>query len=478
MKSKFDELADNLIPQVGGKENVESLTHCMTRLRFVLYEEKIADIDSIKKNSGVVAAQFKGGQLQVVIGTDVDEAFDAVNKKLSLTQPDVIDSQQNDNRESLMNRFIQTLTKIITPTLGVLIATSLILGLLSVLLALKIIDKNSGSYYIMNALGYSCFTFFPVLLGYTSAKAFNSDKFIGMILGATIMFPGLSEQITSGKVLQSFFNGTPFAIQSHATLFGAPLIFPFNGYASTVIPIILIVFFASKVEKLVSPKLNKNLRFTFLPLITLSIVTPLALLIIGPIANILSQGITALILYLYNFSSGLSGLLLGILYTPLVMVGLHWPLITTGINNLATMKYDFLMPMVYTIPFAQLGSVLAVFLRTSSKEIKDICIPAMISDIFCIIEPSIYGITLPVKKRFVFCCIASGIGSLIIALFSVKNFASTIGLLGIIGFVNPNTGSWNGLIIAGLATIATFFVAFTLTLLTYKREDDLKIVKH
>ncbi|CAM4168462.1 PTS transporter subunit EIIC [Listeria ivanovii] len=210
------------------------------------------------------------------------------------------------------------------------------------------------------------------------------------------------------------------------------------------------------------------MHFTFVPFLTLIIGVPATILVFGPLANIASSIISSAILGLFGFSPIVTALFVGILYTPLVILGLHWPLVAIGINNLATAGTDYLLPMIFTAPSAQMAVVFAVYLKTKNPDVKKICVPAMVSDFFCIIEPSIYGVTLPVKRRFVYTCIGTAVGALIIAVAGVHNFASTIGVLGIGGFINPQTGDVSYVIVVALASLATMLIAFLLAFFTFK----------
>ncbi|MGM0126367.1 PTS system, beta-glucoside-specific IIA component [Enterococcus sp. AZ194] len=470
---KYDSLNEFIIKNVGGDDNIIALTHCITRLRFTLKDDSLVDREALIGNDQVMTAQSSNGQYQVVVGMQVGEIYQELLPKLSISSAQEIDASTLESKEvkdnkTLLNRFIDTITKIITPTMNVMIGCSLILGVQSLLVAFKFISPGDGTFVILNSIGYALFTFFPIILGYTSSKTFGSDPFIGMIVGASLVFPNLSPDLTGSNSLYQLFSGSIFQTDIHSTFLGIPIIFPENGYTSTVIPIILSMFFISKLERVVKNYIPKSLHFTFVPFLTLLIGVPATLLVFGPIANIGSSLISSAILALFSFSPIVAALFIGSLYTPLVILGLHWPLVAIGINNLATTGSDYLLPMIFTAPLAQMAVVFAVYLRTKNPDVKKICIPAMISDFFCIIEPSIYGITLPVKKRFVFTCIGTAVGALIIAVMGVHNFASTIGVLGIGGFINPQTGNASFVLIATIASLATMAISFLLTFFTFQ----------
>lgn len=470
---KYEKLNDFIIENVGGDDNITALTHCVTRLRFTLKDETLVNRPALVGHNEIMTAQAANGQYQVVVGMQVEDIYNEMLPKLSISGGAKVEqsvSNEKTDNKTLLNRFIDTITKIITPTLGVMVGCSLILGVQSLLVAFHIIEPADGTYVILNAIGYALFTFFPIILGYTSSRAFDSDPFIGMIVGASLVFPNLVTDLTGADSMYQLFGGTMLQTDIHSTFLGLPIVFPETGYTSTVIPIILSMFFLSKLERFIKGIIPKSLHFTFVPFLTLIVGVPATILLFGPVANIASSIISNAILTLFNFSPIITALFVGTLYTPLVILGLHWPLVAIGINNLATAGTDYLLPMIFTAPLAQMAVVFAVYLKTKNPETKKICIPAMISDFFCIIEPSIYGITLPVKKRFVFTCIGTAVGALIIAMTGVHNYASTIGVLGIGGFINPQNGDTRYVIIVALATLATMLVSFLLTIFTYKEE--------
>lgn len=478
----YGALNNFILERVGGAANVESLTHCMTRLRFTLKDDSLVKLDELSSHPEVMGAQFSNNQLQVIVGTTVDDIYQEFLGLLAASSPENAQVSASGTSDApaqqigFFNKVIATITQIITPILGVLMGCSLVLGLQSVLVATGVLAPSDGAYILLNAIGNAIFTFFPILLGYTSAKAFGSDGYIGMIVGAALVFPGITDGLNQGDPMFTLLAGSAFATDVHSTFFGIPIVFPSNGYASTVIPIMLAMFFISKFELFLKRTLPHATQFTFVPFLTILVGVVVTVLVIGPITNLASDAITVALEWLYALSPLIAGALVGLFYTPLVVLGLHWPLVAIGINNLSTLGSDFVMPMIYTVPLAQMAVVFAVWLRArGNTKMRQICATAMLSDFFCIIEPSIYGVTLPVKRRFVFTCIASMVGGAIIGACKVGNFASTIGVLGIVGFINPATGDISNMVIAIVASVATMAVAFALTMLA---DRDAKEVAH
>ncbi|PZG40535.1 hypothetical protein C1910_02410 [Listeria ivanovii] len=330
---KYDKLNAFIIENVGGDSNITALTHCVTRLRFTLKDESLVNRDALINHEEIMTAQAANGQYQVV-GMQVGDIYQEMLPKLSISnhkEETGTNDSSNKDKKTLLNRFIDTITKIITPTLGVMIGCSLILGVQSLLVATKVVSPGDGAFVILNAVGYALFTFFPVILGYTSAKTFNSDPFIGMIVGAALVFPNLLTDLVDSEAIYQLFSGTIFQTNIYSDFLGIPIIFPANGYTSTVIPIIFSMFFLSKWEHFIQKIIPKSLHFTFVPFLTLIIGVPATILVFGPLANIASSIISSAILGLFGFSPIVTALFVGILYTPLVILGLHWPLVAIGI---------------------------------------------------------------------------------------------------------------------------------------------------
>ncbi|MDD2981280.1 MAG: beta-glucoside-specific PTS transporter subunit IIABC [Hespellia sp.] len=465
---KYDDLAAFIVKNVGGKENIEGLTHCMTRLRFKLKEENCVQDDVLKSNKEIFTVNHAGGKVQVVVGNKVDEVFDSV---MDLIGGNASAKAEEAEKMSLLNRFIDVITKTITPILGLLCASGLIKGLLAILGVFHILDAGSGTYIILNALGDACFYFMPIVLGYTSAETFGLNKFVGMILGGLLIYPNIITDLGGGEVLYTFFKGTPLQLDAASSFLGIPVLFPQNGYSSTIVPIILLTWFAAKVEKWIKKWMPSALGFAFTPFLTMLICGPLGILVIGPITDILSNCISWATTSLYGFSPIITTFIVALVYQPLVIVGLHWPLLTLGIQNLAVSGFDYIWPMLFTASFAQTAIVIAVMIRTKNKTIKASAVPAIVSGCMCIIEPAIYGFTLPVKKRFGISCISAAIGAVIMTAFHCTVYGFGVGIFEFPLYIKPD-GSINGMIMTITAAIVTMVIAFTLTWITYRETDD------
>ena len=466
---KYEKLASFIINNIGGKDNIVNITHCMTRLRIKLKDNDKVNIEELESNNNIISCQKAEGKLQVIIGTQVGEVYEEIIKQIGKVKTNEGTSQEGN---SLINRFAATITKIVVPALGVLCACGIIAGLNSVLIATGMIESGSGTNILLNAMGNACLTFFPVILGYTSAVAFGMNPFVGMILGAVLIFPNISTDMNSGKVMFSIFANSPFKMDVFKTFFGLPIIFPATGYTSTLIPIMLINLCASKIEKFLDKQLPDVTKQFLAPFLTILIAGTVGVLVIGPISMIIQNGLQAGLSLLMDKSQILAFALITLIYQPLVIFGLHWPLITLGLMEFASTGSSLIVAAIFPASFTHMAACLAVFLRTKNIKMRNIAFPAFLSACFCIIEPSIYGVTLPEKKRFGFCMVGGLVGGLILALSNSPMFAISMGTTGIMSFVNPQGSGFAGLVWCVIACVAAMIITFVLTWITYRDEED------
>lgn len=473
---KYKELSEFIIKNVGGKENINKLTHCVTRLRFNLKDNSLINEEELMNHSGIVTVQSAGGKFQVVVGTHVADVYSEI---LELTGISNNNEEDNEEKKGGLNKLIDIITKVITPVISLLVAGGLIQGITAILIATNLLTQNDGAYFILRAMGQAVFYFFPIILGYTSAKTFKMSPFVGMILGAALIMPELLPNLTEGDSLYTLFSGTILESSIYKTFFGIPIMFPEYGYTTTVIPIIFSTFFASKIEHFFKERISPLMAHDLVPFLTIFISVPITILVIGPITNIASLLIETGVTGLNNFSPILTAIVVALIYQPLVVLGLHWPLITIAITNLANTGSDYLMATWFPASFAQMAVVLAVMIRTKSRQRKAMGVPALISCVFCIIEPAIYGFTLPIVKRFAYSMIGATIGGVIITLFSADMFAFSFGFLGFASFINPNNGNISGVFVSLIAVAISMLVSFALTYFTFNEDpaDEKEIME-
>lgn len=358
-----------------------------------------------------------GGQYQVVIGNEVADVYDAILKEGGFSGGgQVADDDLEDSNMSVMDKAIDLISGIFTPILGPMTAAGMIKGLTAMCASFGWLSQSSGTYQVLYAIGNGFFYFLPLILAITSAKKFKVDRFTAITIGAAMGYPAMVAMNSSKKVLFDLFNGTFLHSQVHATFLGIPIIS--MNYISTVIPIILAVWFASIIEKWCKKWIPTVVKTFLVPFVTLLIVVPLTFLIIEPIATWIGNALAAMTSAIYGFSP----VLLGGFWQVFVIFGVHWGFVAVMMSNVAAMGYDQILGLSLGASFAQIGVVLAILLQTKDQKLKGIALPAFISGIFGVTEPAIYGVTLPRKKPFILSCIAAGIGGGLIGFFGTRMY--------------------------------------------------------
>ena len=466
---KYTQLAMDIIQNVGGKENIRSLTHCITRLRFQLVDEGRANDGVLKKMDGVVTVVKSGGQYQVVIGNHVPEVYADVCAIAGIgeTAPSAEAPAQKKN---LFDAFIDTVSGIFQPILGIMAACGMVKGLNALFVALGLYPDTCGAYLIFNAVGDGLFHFLPLFLGYTAAKKFGLKPMIGLVIGAIMCYPGVQGSALSAgeELLYTLFRGSMFESGIYTTFFGIPMIA--MDYTGTVIPVIFVVYFAAKCERFFSRLVPDLVKFFFVPMLTLLVVIPAGFLVIGPLATFGSTIIAEFVMTVRNFSPMIAGAIVGLTWQILVIFGLHWGFIPVYINNIMTNGYDNVMMPFFACTFATSAVVLAIWLKTKDRKLRDMAMPNFISGIFGVTEPAIYGILLPLKKPFIISCIAGGIGGGFYGAFNFRKFS--MGGMGIFEFpamIEPGGGMGN-LIVAAVGVVLTMIIAFAITMVFWKEE--------
>ncbi len=470
---KYENLAKDIVRNVGGKENVSSLTHCITRLRFKLKDESKANDEVLKDMEGVVTVMKSGGQYQVVIGNHVPEVYADVMPLLGLEEGEASQEDEGDEKsKNLFNRMIDVISGIFQPILGIMAACGMVKGFNALFLALGLYTDTCGGYLILNAIGDGLFTFMPVFLGYTAAKKFNMKPMLGLVIGAIMCYPSIQNSALSagGEALYTLFQGTMFESQVYTDFFGIPLIA--MDYTGTVVPVIFVVYFASKCEKLFQKFIPDLVKFFFVPMLTLLVAIPAGLLIIGPLATFGSTLIAEGVMAVRNFSPLLAGGIVGLFWQILVIFGLHWGFIPVYINNIMTNGFDNVMMPFFACTFATSAVVLAIFCKTKNRHLKEMALPNFISGIFGVTEPAIYGILLPLKKPFIISCVAGGIGGAFYGAFNFRKFmVGGMGIFELPAMIEPD-GSWGNFIVALAGIGITMVIAFAATMILYKDKNE------
>ena len=465
---KYKTLAEEIIKNVGGKENINTLTHCITRLRFKLKDESKANDNILNKTNGVVTVMKSGGQYQVVIGNHVADVYKEVSDILNLDNINSVNDNADKVKENLFSKAVDTVSGIFQPILGVMSACGILKGLNTLFTVIGLYSNTSGNYIIINAIGDALFMFLPIFLGFTSAKKFNLKLPIGLAIGAGMCYPAIQNSSISqlSEPIRILFEGTIFSSNIYMDYFGIPMIS--MNYTSTVVPVIFIVYFASKVEKICDKIIPQVVKFFFSPMIVIFVSLSVGLLIVGPVTTFGSMIVSNIIFKIRDFSPLLAGAVIGATWQILVIFGMHWALLPLHFYNIISLGADNVITPYFGSTFASVGVIFAILLKTKDKKIKELAFPAGISAIFGITEPAIYGIMLPMKKPFLINCIVAGIvGGFLGHLNLNKYFMGGLGIFAFPGMVSPD-GSYNNLIVGIIGAVLSVILSFLITWIIYK----------
>lgn len=390
-------VAQEILQNVGGKENINEVTHCMTRLRFKVKITSKVNKDKLARTEGVITVVESMGQIQVVIGNKVKKVYDEIVKMVP--QSSEIDNKNgNEEKQGIMNSILSAVAGIFTPTIPAIAGVGMIKGILSVL-AMYYMNKNgvdikeTQSYIILNAMADSIFYFMPIILGYTAAKVFNANKIISMVLGATLCYPAFTALMAGEETVR--FLGLAV---TKAT------------YTSSVIPIIIAIWALSYVEKILEKYIPEVIKIIMVPTLSLVIILPATLFLFGPIGIYIGNVINFVYKYIYELSPALCGAFIGGLWCVLVIFGAHRALLPIGISDVAQTGRQNLLAFAGAANFSQAGAALGVFFKTKNQGLKTISMSATITALFGITEPAIYGANLRLKKPMVCAVICGAIG--------------------------------------------------------------------
>ena len=444
----YNQIAKDIITNVGGSENIKGLTHCFTRLRFELRDSKKAKREVIEHLEGVISVVESGGQFQVVLGTKVTKVYEAIVPMVSLEENTADGSEE---KGSVWNRILIAISSMFTPMVPAIAASGLLKGLLTIA---RITASNHGmditvnqTYILIMAATVALFYFMPIILAYTSAKVFKANEFIAMALGGTMCYPAVVSLMTG---------------QDAVSMFGIAI--TKASYASSVIPIIIGVFILAYIQKFLEKIIPEVLKIILVPGISLLVMIPATFMIFGPIGIYIGNGIKFIYTGMMNLSPALCGAFVGGMWCVFVIFGAHRALLPIGINDVAQFGHQNLLAFAGAANFSQGGAALGVMLKTKSKDLKTVAASAAISASVCgITEPAIYGCNLRLKKPMIYAIICGAIGGAIMGVGGVygDSFANN----GVLTFATYAAFGMKTFIYYLIGVAVSFFVAMGLTYL-------------
>ena len=443
---KYTNLAQDIVKNVGGKENINNVFHCITRLRFNLKDESKANDEFFKNNDEIVTLMKSGGQYQVVIGNHVPEVFEEVTKVAGISG-DQAPSSSNDQKFGA--KLLEYIQAIFMPYLSVLAASGIIKGLATILSSLGWVPATSGLGVLLAAMGDTVFYFLPVFVAYTFSTKLGLNKFTSLTIGMALLHPTIT-----GIAEETFIFGVN--VQGLA-------------YNSTVLPIIFGILLAYPLEKFFNKILPTVVKAFLTPLLTILITVPIIYVFVGPLANSVSNSLYAGLSSIYEFSPIVAGAVSAFFWQILVIFGVHQALIVPSIIGLSQGTPDLFISFITVAPFAQMAVVIMMWLKTKNTKKKSLMLPAWISGVFGVTEPAIYGFTLPNIKLFIGGCVAAAFGGAYIGLTKAYTYQMAgLGIFSLPGAISAeNPSNLRNFVIGNLISIV---LALIFTFFLYKED--------
>ena len=439
IKRDYPKLAKDIIREVGGKENIVNATRCATRLRLVLKETPEGAKEKVQELTGVITVVENSGQFQVVIGTHVGEVYENVMKNLNL---EAMSEEEVETKQPLLNRIIATMSAVFAPFIYILAAAGILQGILILINLFWPQFATTGTYEILSLISWTTFAFLPILIGITASKHFKCNTFIAVTCCAALINPTwveIAKRITEGEVVNFLF-------------------FNLSGvtYGSSVLPPLFLVLVLSYLEHFLSKRIPEIMKALLVPFICMIVMVPLTILIIGPLTNGGAEAVAVGFNLLMEKAPLLGGILIGGLWEVFVIFGVHWGITPMVMANFSIYGYDAFQAFQTLAVIAQIGAAIGCFIKSKNSELKKVALSASVTGIFGITEPTLYGVTLRLKKPFICACVGGAISAAVMSFFNTVYYAyaGLPGILTIVNAINPNdTKGFIGMVIGSVLAI-------------------------
>ncbi|MBE5955349.1 MAG: PTS beta-glucoside transporter subunit EIIBCA [Lachnospiraceae bacterium] len=459
MSKKYESLAADIVKLVGGKENINHVRHCQTRLRFTLADEKIADTAALEATKGVTKVIINAGVYQVVIGTHVADVFEEVEKLVDTNKNAV--SSNTGEKKNIAETVIDFVAGTFQPIIPALSGAGMVKAVMALLVVFKLIDTSSQTYYMLNVFADGVFYFLPILLAFSQAQKLKCNPILAAGVAAMMLHPNWTALVSAGEPVH-FFGVIPFTLA---------------GYASSVIPIILVIFAQSFIEKFLKKRIPKSVELVFVPMLTFLIMGTLAFSVLGPIGSILGGYLAKFFTFLSVNASWAPAILIGGLLPVMVMFGIHNGVAPLGVMQMSQLGYDSIFgPGCVISNMCQATAGLVVALRTKDKDTKQTAASGSITAYMGITEPILYGINLPKKYPLISAMIGGACGGLYAGLTHTHRFATgSSGLPAVLLYIGDNTMTYfyNIIIAIIIGCVVTGVLTYVLSV-RFEKKDNLK----
>ncbi|WP_317943891.1 PTS transporter subunit EIIC [Carnobacterium maltaromaticum] len=448
----FQLAAKEILEHVGGKDNLVNMTHCATRLRLTLKDSSKANNESIKEIDGVVGIVNKAGQYQLLIGTEVPKLYDEFEALVTGGDGSVHLNTSDENSGTIISSIFSAISAIFAPLLPALAGSGILRGLLILAVQTGILSENSGTYSILNVASMSVFYFLPILLAFTSARRFGASPYLSALIGAALLNPEFIALMgNTGNGAMTSFLKIPVVLMN---------------YNSTVVPIILSIWVFSYLYKFLDRTVPETLKLVVIPLISLSVMIPLTVIVIGPLGVYSGEAVAQVVNWLIERSSILTGVLIGGGWSVLVSLGIHWAVNPIMINNVSTYGFDYIVPFTFACNFAVIGTTIGVYLKARNKKLRSFAATGLVTiALSAIIEPVLFGLLVKNKKLFLAQIIGGAVGGAYLGLTKVVTNAFVFGSVTTFpAFVTDKSSNFiQAMIGLGISLVVSAILAYMFT---------------
>lgn len=410
---KYQKLMDDILINIGGKENISNAAHCMTRLRLTLKDQSKVNEEILKKVDGVMGVVNNGRQTQIVIGPSVSSLYKEFIEYTGMEEEAAVEENLDDVKSDLKNKkgnvltkFFETVAGIFNPIVPALAGAGLVRAILTIAVVCGL-DNTGNTYHVIDTIANGIFTFLPFLLAASAAKQFKMNQFVALTICAAMMSSNWAALIAEGTSSYSFL-GIPFTVVN---------------YSSSVLPMVFAIWFASYVEKYVDKVIPGALKIIMVPCLTMLIATPIALMTIGPVTNWIGLKLAEVVTILFEKGGVFAGLIYGGIYSAMVVLGIHHGMVPVLVQGITTQGFNYISPASGSANMAQAGAAFGVWIKSKNKKTKTIALSATIAAVTGVTEPAIYGVNFKFKKPFLAAGIGGAIGGAFASFFALKAYA-------------------------------------------------------
>lgn len=460
MSKKYAGLAHDIVEMLGGKENITEGYHCQTRLRFKVIDEAKIDIKGLEDLDGVTKYIFNAGVHQIVIGTHVKDVFEEIEKIIELDPTKAVETE----KKGILTSIIEFVAGTFQPVIPALSGAGMVKAVLALLIVFQVISPESQTYYLLNMFADGVFFFLPMILAFTEAQKLRCNPILAASVAAMMMHPNWGALVTAGDPVR-FFEIIPFTLAT---------------YTGSVIPILLVIFAQSYVEKFLNRVIPKSVELVFVPMLTFLVMGTLAFSILGPIGSILGGYLATFFTFLSVNASWVPAVLIGGFLPIMVMFGLHNGVAPLGVMQMAELGYDSIFgPGCVCSNIAQATASAVVALRTKDKKLRQLATSGSITAYMGITEPTLYGVNLPKKYPLISAMIGGGLGGLYAGLTNTHRFATgSSGLPAILLYIGDDTMRffWNIVIALIISAVSTAILTYILSF-KFEKEEAIPEIK-